>query len=95
MEAIKGVIYDRGRTEDGKYKALIGVMLVTDEPIKDIQEETVIMGVSQFDHPITHALNDIYKKYAYDWKLGSLDQGLIQASQMDPTELTQIKKGKK
>jgi hypothetical protein len=87
MEAIKGVIFDRGK-KDGKYLALVGMVILSDEPIAHKNEE-VIMGGS-FLEPISDAINNL-KRYNAPHNFGTLDSAIVLASNWKPKDLEKAK----
>jgi hypothetical protein len=97
MEAVKGLVYDRGEvtTPDKKkaYKYLVSVVLVTDEPLTGLSKtgETIIIGGSAIGASLSPALDLITKKYEPPYPLGEAGSAIIQISTMNPDDLKKVK----
>ena len=85
MEAVKGVIFDRGM-KLGKYMTLVGMVILSDEPIARKSEE-IIMGGSILE-PISDSINDL-KRYDTPYNLGTLDNAIVTVSNMTLEEAEQ------
>lgn len=97
MEAVKGLVYDRGEiaTPDNKkaYKYLVSVILICDEPLTGLSEtgETIIMGGSAIGNSLTPALDLLTTKYEPPYRLGEAGSAIIGISEMNPKELKKVK----
>ena len=94
MEAVKGVVFDRGEKEVNGQKVhsyLVSFVLVTDQPLEGIKRgETIIMGVQPATNLLTDAL-DTTKKYKPPYSLGDVSNAVMSASNFDPKDLEKIK----
>lgn len=77
MEAVKGVIFGHDKCEQG-YKYLIGIVLVTDEPLDlvSLRGETVVMGGSEVNL-LTPALQTL-TKYKPPHAMGDLSGAVME-----------------
>lgn len=93
MEAIKGVIFDRGPTKLGSHEAhtyLVGLILVTDKPITNLTPlGNIIMGASQITQGISEALDHL-DKYKPPFILGDLSDAVLSLPDMDPRRLEKV-----
>lgn len=89
MEAIKGLIYKREELkEEGLYKYLVCLVLITDEPITKLENETIIMDGLP-GQELSNIINS-FKKYKVPYTMGKISSGIIMVSNMYPTDLEQI-----
>ncbi len=104
MEAVKGVIFGHDKVEiDGQqtYKYLVGVVLVTDEPLDLVAQrgETIVMG-GQPVNLLTPALQCL-TKYKPPHAMGEIGGAMLEvANWLKPENLEKVKpekpkKGKK
>ena len=91
MEAYKGIAYNHGEVDmNGKkaYKYLIGMVLITDTPISNIGNETILIKSSEFSFIST--LLDTAKKYKPQYNLGDIAAAIMQVSEMTPEYLEEL-----
>lgn len=91
MERIKGLVFNRGKIEyQGKeyYSYLLACHVITEEPL-NIENDTIIMGGTDFTNPIADTL-DYLKKYKPPFPLGELGLALLRVCKMSPSELEEI-----
>lgn len=94
MEAAKGFIFGRGKTELG-HSYLVSFVLITDEPLDLVSPtgETVIMGGSPVNS-LTPALQ-MLTKYKPPHCLGDASSAIMTASELNPKDLEKVKPPKK
>ncbi len=90
MEAAKGVVFGHDKTEFG-YKYLIGIVLITDEPLELIEPrgETIVMGGGA-GCLITAGLQGL-SKYKPPHPLGDLSSAILTVADMKPENLEKKK----
>lgn len=92
MEALKGVIYYRGKV-DGKHRYLVAFQIVTDHEIAGLvtgwSQETVIMSVKHLSHFMSEALDDT-TKYVPPFPLGEISSAVMTACESDPSRLVLV-----
>jgi hypothetical protein len=94
MEAVKGVIFDRGKDEiEGRkvHKYLVTMMLITDEPLENIEDETIIMSVKNTNF-ISDGLS-FCEKYKPPYCLGDCSNAILSVTEMKPSDLEKIENG--
>jgi len=82
MEAVKGVVWDHGQHKvngSSVHKYVIGMVLITDEPIKGLESgDNVVLDQTQAC-VISDALSRM-KKYDAPYKLGDLSDAVLSVS---------------
>ena len=97
MEAVKGFIFDRGKIKinkndkDSKHSYLVSFVLITDEELSGVLNETIIMG-SFLENMLTPALDNL-PKYKPPHCLGDASHAILTVSNMRPDDLERIKNG--
>jgi hypothetical protein len=98
MEAIKGFIFGRGKTElvgVPCHSYLVSFVLITDEPLDLVAPtgETIVMGGSPINS-LTPTLQTL-TKYEPPHCLGDASNAILSVSNMNPQDLEKVTKKKK